>query len=120
MHQREVLAAGGATMTDTMHLVLAGITVLLFLLSLGFGAASFGKGFRIYSIATIILLAIFGGLTALDAPRVEADLPTPFAGVWERINTGVYLVWVIVLAIILLNQKQSGHLSNQKIKNEIQ
>jgi hypothetical protein len=120
MHQRAVLAAGGATITDTMHLIFAGVTVLLFLLTLGFGAASFGKSFRIYSITTIILLAIFGGLTALDAPRVEADLLTPFAGVWERINTGVYLAWVIVLAILLLKDKTADHFLKSKIKNDIQ
>ena len=46
MHQREVLAAGGGTITDTWHLVMATVTVLLMFLTIGFGAASFGKGFR--------------------------------------------------------------------------
>jgi hypothetical protein len=102
MHLREVLAAGGSTLSDTLHIVLSGVTVLLMLLAIGFGAAVFGKRFRVYSGATLLILATFGALTFLDAPRVGANLPTPWIGVWERINVGVFLLWVVVLATALL------------------
>ena len=68
MHQREVLAAGGATLSDTMHVVLGGVTVFLMFLAIGFGATAFGKRFRLYSIASIVVLLAFGGLTFLEAP----------------------------------------------------
>lgn len=90
------------TLTDTMHIVLTMVTVLLMLLAIGFGAAAFGKRFRLYSIATMVLLFAFGALTGLDGPRIAANLPTPWVGVWERINIGVFLLWVVVLAIALL------------------
>jgi hypothetical protein len=106
MHQREVLATGGGTLTDTMHIVFTMVTVLLMLLAIGFGAAAFGKRFRLYSIATILILLVFGGLTGLDAPRIQANLPTPWAGVWERINIGAYLLWVVLLAIVLLRKEK--------------
>lgn len=107
MHQREVLAAGGGTLTDTMHLfVMSPISTLFMLVSMGFAAAAFGKWFRFYSIMTILLLILFGSLTGLDAPKVQANLPTPWLGVIERIMLGVFLVWVVVLAIILLKQKK--------------
>lgn len=105
MHLRETLAAGGGTISDTLHLTLAAVTVLLMLLAMGFGAAAFGKWFRLYSIATMVTLAVFGALTAVDAPRVSANLPTPFAGVWERINIAVFLVWIVVLALVLLREQ---------------
>lgn len=104
MHSREVLAAGGASLTDTLHLAWAGITVLLFMLIFAFGAASQSQRFRIYTAASAITLAAFGLLTALAAPNVEANLPTPFVGIYERINVGVFLLWVVVLAVILLRQ----------------
>jgi hypothetical protein len=47
MHQREVLAAGGATLSDTMHVVLGTMTPVMFLLAIAFGAAAFGPGFRV-------------------------------------------------------------------------
>jgi hypothetical protein len=90
------------TLTDTMHIVLGMVTVLLYLLALGFGAAALGKRFRLYSVATLVVLLVFGALTGLDAPRIAANLPTPWIGVWERIFIGVFMLWVVVLAIVLL------------------
>jgi hypothetical protein len=101
MHQREVLAAGGGTLSDTLHQVLAAVTVFLMFLAIGFGATAFGKRFRLYSIATIVVLLAFGGLTFLEAPRLQTNLPTPWIGLWERINISVFLMWVVVLAAAL-------------------
>ncbi len=98
MHMR----GAGVTLTDTMHKILTMVTVLLMLTAIGFGAAAFGKRFRLYSIATIVILLVFGILTALDAPRIEANLPTPWVGVTERIDIGVFLLWIVVLGIVLL------------------
>ena len=53
MHQRHVLAAGGGTLTDTLHIAWAMVTVLLMLLAMSFGAAALGRRFRYYSIATM-------------------------------------------------------------------
>jgi hypothetical protein len=38
MHQRQVLAAGGDTVADTAHLILAGVTVALMFAAMAFGA----------------------------------------------------------------------------------
>jgi hypothetical protein len=105
MHLREVLAAGGGTVSDTMHLVLASVTVWLMLLAIVFSAAAFGRRFRLYSIASLVVLVAFGALTFVDAPRIGADLPTPWVGIWERINLGVFLLWVVVLAAALLRTR---------------
>lgn len=102
MHPREVLAAGGGTLTDTLHLVWTAINGLLTLLAMGFGAAALGMRFRVYSIATMVILAAAGMLTSRKAPGVSANLPTPWIGVWERVNIGIWLLWVVVLAIALL------------------
>ena len=79
------------------------------LFAIGLGSALFGKRFRIYSIVTIMAMLLFGILTGLASPRMEANLATPWMGVWERICIGAYMLWVVVLAIILLiSKKQSG------------
>jgi len=105
MHQREVLAAGGKTITDTLHIIFTAVTVPLMMLAIGFGAAALGRKFRIFSIITLLILIVAGILTSIDGPKIEANLPTPFIGVWERINIGVYMLWVVVLAIILLRRQ---------------
>lgn len=104
MHQREVLAAGGGTFTDTLHIVWSAVAVTFMMLALGFGAAALGKRFRLYSIATLVILIGFGVLTGIDAPNLSLNLPTPLIGVWERINIGVYDLWVVVLSIALLRR----------------
>jgi hypothetical protein len=40
-------------------------------------------------------------LTFLSAPLVGQNLPTPWIGLWERINIAVFLVWVIALSMRL-------------------
>ncbi len=89
------------TLTDTLHIACSMVTVLLMLLAIACGAMAFGMRFRLYSVATIVILLTFGALTGVDAPRIAANLPTPWIGVWERINIGVFLLWVVVLAVAL-------------------
>ena len=119
MHQREVLAAGGGTFTDTWHLVMSGITVLLMFLTIGFGAAAFNKGFRFYSIATILVFIVFGVLTFTEGPNVDKNLATPFIGLWERINIAAFMVWVIVFSVILLKAEKKNSLRIQNKNNEL-
>lgn len=108
MHQRETIAAGGGTITDTLHIVWAFVHLALMLLMIGFGAAAFGKGFRIFSAAIVLVFLVFGILTTKESAGIEANLPTPHVGIWERINIGAYMLWVIVFAILLMkrNRKQ--------------
>lgn len=93
------------TLTDTLHLVWAGVAVIFMLLMMGFAAAAFGAQFRVYTITTMVLHFGFGILTGLDAPNVPKNIPTPWLGVWERFMIGLFLLWVIVLAIALLKRK---------------
>jgi hypothetical protein len=88
--------------------------VLLMLLAMGFGAAAFGNRFRLYSIATMVILFACGALTVPDAANIQANLPTPWVGVWERINIGVFLLWVIVLATTLLSARDTAPLAGRQ------
>ena len=107
MHSRSVLAAGGGTASDTLHLVLGAATEIIYLLALGFAAAALGTAFRMYSIASFVFVFVFGLLMFREAPGVSANQATPLLGVWERINIGVFLLWMIVLAIVLLARGHS-------------
>jgi hypothetical protein len=108
MHRREIIAAGGGTLTDTLHLVWAFIHLVLMLLMIGFGASVLGKGFRIFSVAIVLIFIVFGILTTIESRGIEANLPTPYVGTWERINIGAYLFWVIVFAIMLLKRNNKS------------
>jgi len=107
MHQRTVLAAGGGTLTDTLHIVWTIVTGVLFMLAMGFGAAAFGRRFRIYSVVTMGVVFACGAWTGTFASRMQANLPTPGVGVWERINTTAFMVWIAVLAIVVFRKSRS-------------
>ncbi len=110
MHQREVIALGGGTLTDTLHIVWAMITLFLMMLIMGFGAVNLGMRFCFYTIATWAIFVGFGILTWLESPGIEKNLPTPWIGVWERINIGAFMFWIIVFAIILLRKEKNTQL----------
>ena len=107
MHLRVVLAAGGGTLTDTLHIAWSVMTAILMTAAIGFAAAGLGTRFRAYSTVTVLVLVTFGWLTGVAGPRVSANLPTPLLGVWERVSIGAFLLWVVVLAAALLRRPSS-------------
>lgn len=65
--------ACGGTLTDTLHVVWTALNGVLTLLAMGFGAAAFGRRFRLYSLATMLTLLAAGALTSVSAPALEAN-----------------------------------------------
>jgi hypothetical protein len=106
MHQREVLAAGGGTLTDIMHIAFTG-TVILMMVAIGYASAALGKRFRIYSIVTLVLMVIAGVLVGMEAPGLHTGQPTPLIGVWERLNIAVYMLWIVVFALALWREPEA-------------
>ena len=88
MSQREVIAVGGGTSSDTMHIVLTAVTVLLILSQIGFGAAAFGKRFRLYSILTAATVLVFGALTGVYSSRLAKGNPPPGWGLSNASTSG--------------------------------
>ena len=102
MHLRPALAAGAADVRDTMHIVFAGLAVALMVVSMVASSVALGPRFRFFSIATLSLLLLFGALTSIQAPGVSAGAATPWIGLWERANIGLFLLWTTALSIVLL------------------
>jgi hypothetical protein len=90
------------TTTDALHIAFTVVWLVFTLITIGFGAASLGKRFRRYSAVTLAIFAGFGVLTGLEAPNIARNLPTPWIGLWERINIGVFILWTLVFAAALL------------------
>jgi hypothetical membrane protein len=91
--------------SDIMHGVVTAIGVFVFMFpAMGFGAAAFGKKFRIYSILTMIVFIIFGVLAGLKQPAYAANAPTPGMGILERINIYGYMIWIIIFTSTLLRE----------------
>lgn len=96
----------GFSLTDTMHIVFSMVWVLSSLFVVGLGAAAFGRGFRLYSIATIVAMLVLGSWTGMGGPRIAAGLPTPWLGLVQRLNIAAFMVWNVVLAILFLRAQE--------------
>jgi hypothetical protein len=100
--------------TDTGHLVMAAVTVLLITAFIGFGSGARAKWFRIYSILTLLVMLIFGGIVGTMAPAVKAQLPTPWMGMMERISVFSSMIWMLVLAVVLLRKEKEQDINIRK------
>jgi hypothetical membrane protein len=92
---------------DLPHIALTSVIVLFILLAIAFGASLYGRRWRLYSFATLVILLVSGAGTGFEASQLAAQQPTPWLGVAERINIGAYLLWVLVLAISLLRAQET-------------
>ncbi len=94
-----------ATFGNTMHSAIAGLTVILYLLAMGFGAFARGKRFRLYSFGTIVTLIVVGSVSALMAGAEISvqgwTTPPKWFGLIERISVYGSTLWVMVRAIVL-------------------
>ena len=107
MKPREALAAGEGTLRHTMHIPATMLMSICILLAMGAGARLLGRQFRLYSYGTIIMLIVFGMLTSLQASGIDANEPTPWAGIEERVNIYATMLWIAVLAAGLLREEQT-------------
>ena len=95
--------------TNMLHVIVTGLTMLLLLLIIGFGAIAGGKWFRLYSFLTILIFLVTGAWAFSDISRIAANLPTPWLGIRERIGIYGYMLWMLVLAGYLLRSPRKAH-----------
>ncbi len=72
-------------LSGALHLIEGGVEMFILLTAMGFAATALDKKFYFYTIATIIIMLVFGIWSGMDAPDIEAGLHTPWLGVKERI-----------------------------------
>lgn len=91
------------TPANLAHGIFAGaLPMIWFFLSMGFGAQAGGKGFRVFSYATMLAMLILGAVPLLGSFEIGLDQPPAFFGASERINAYGYMLWMMALAVVLL------------------
>ena len=105
MHLRGTMG----TATDTWHIILTAVGVLLCMFpAIIMSAKAFGGWFRVFSIVIILIFLTCGTLAGMDGAKIAENLPTPYAGLWERINIFSYLTWVIALTFKILKTNKAN------------
>lgn len=114
------LRGAPVSLTDTLHIVWSMVALLVMLLVMGLAATTLGRNFRLFTLATVAIWLVFGTLTSLDGPRVAVNLPTPWIGVWERINAGAYMLWLVVFAAQLIRRVPAAEPSGRQAQRNAQ
>jgi hypothetical protein len=102
MAMREVIAAGQATLRNQLHAWYGIGMPILLALAIGFGSRLLGKRFHSFSYAAMLAMVVSGMLMGLQTSAMTANQPTPWLGVEERITAYVPMLWLVVLAVGLL------------------
>jgi hypothetical protein len=94
-----------ATFAGTMHLTLVGIMVILvfialILIGIGFNKQKQWKGFRNYTLISLVIMFIFGGILT---PYIIAN-NIELLGLVERVVAYIFQVWSVVLAYKLITE----------------
>ncbi|HWO08507.1 MAG TPA: DUF998 domain-containing protein [Polyangiaceae bacterium] len=102
LYEMNVRGSGGDPSADIWHIALTAVLVVFIVAAVATGASLHGRPFRLYSFATLLIMAGFGALTSFAARGLSAGAPTPWLGLAERVDIGAFLVWVAVLGASLL------------------
>jgi hypothetical protein len=100
--EMNVRGSGADPRADVLHIALTGLLSLLIMAFIGLGGFARGRWFRLYSLATIATMLVFGALTSLASRPMASGGPTPWMGLLERMTLGPYLLWVAVTAVLLI------------------
>ncbi len=75
------------------------VMVISMLLAMTAGAFVHGVRFRIYSLATLLTVIVFAGVTFQQVATLAAHEPAPYVGLIERVNIYAWMLWVAVLSM---------------------
>jgi len=89
---------------DTMHQILTGVWGLPVSPAVVFAAVAYRGWFRLYSIVSLVVMMVFGWLAMTAMEGVGENVPTPWAGGFERINAYVLMAWLVVLAVTVMRR----------------
>ena len=89
---------------DTMHITSSMVFSVLVVAMMALSAAAYRGLFRVYSLATIVVVVAFGAASGVAMSGLEQD-DTPWAGTFERINAYSYFAWLVILAMMVIRHE---------------
>lgn len=107
MTAREDMVSGTPAANDIGHIALTVVTVLLIVVQVVVGGWLVRGWFAVYSALTVVAMAVGGAITARRS--TELPDPTPWLGLWERVNIGSWLLWMAALGGLLVARRLRRH-----------
>jgi hypothetical membrane protein len=89
---------------DTMHIATSAVFGLLMVAMMVLSAVAYRGWFRLYSLATMVVVIGFGMASSFAIRGIEQN-DTPWAGGFERINAYAYFAWLVILAVMAIRHE---------------
>lgn len=89
---------------DTMHIILSGVFSVIVVAMMILSAVAYPGWFRLYALATIVVVVGFGMASSLAIRGIEQN-DTPWAGGFERMNAYTYFAWLAILALMVIRHE---------------
>jgi hypothetical protein len=102
--------------TDTMHETLTFVWIPIVFVAVALSAVAYRGWFRLYSIATLVLMMGFGVASGIAIQGLEQN-DTPWAGVFERINAYALMAWLAVLAVTVTCRSLTDVTPEKRVTN---
>jgi hypothetical membrane protein len=90
---------------DTMHGTLTFVWGPIIFVAVALSAAAYRGWFRIYAIASLAAMIVFGIASGIAIQGIEQN-DTPWAGAFERVNAYVLAAWFVVLAVTVMRRSR--------------
>jgi hypothetical protein len=99
---------------DTMHITLSVVFSILVIAMMVLSAVAYDGWFRLYSLATIVVVVGFGMASSLAIRGIEQN-DTPWAGGFERINAYAYFAWLVMLAVMVIRHEFGSSVEGDEV-----
>jgi hypothetical membrane protein len=99
---------------DTMHITMSVVFSLLVVAMMVLSAVAYPGWFRLYALATTVMVVGFGMASSLAMRGIEQN-DTPWAGGFERINAYAYFAWLVVLAVMVIRHELGSPQTTSKL-----
>jgi len=95
-----------AAANDVGHIILTAVEVISIVAMIALASGARGKGFRAYSLLSILVIMAAGITTGTMVQQMTAAASsTPWAGLMERVNIYGTMLWVAALAVALVRTR---------------
>jgi hypothetical protein len=91
---------------NTLHIAATIVMSIFIVATMASGAFAHERRFRLYSLATIATVVVFGAWAGVLARPMPG--PTPWLGLVERVNIYATMLWLAALAVCFLRQSEVG------------
>lgn len=101
------MRGAAVTARGNLHGPMTAMMSVFIILSITSGGWLRGRSFLLYSLVTLVFLIVFGMLTVSQVPGLAANEPTPWMGLFERVNIYATMLWFSAFSVVMAREAKT-------------